>query len=59
MDYSPYDALFEPVKFYRVIELIFVRSFMCELKTDAKGLSKQIIHDILHTSVNLVHSDVS
>ncbi|ODN05889.1 hypothetical protein Ocin01_00767 [Orchesella cincta] len=59
MDYSPYDALFEPVKFYRIIELIFVRSFMVELKRDAKGLSKQIIHDILHTSVNLVHSEIS
>ncbi|OXA58408.1 uncharacterized protein LOC110847606 [Folsomia candida] len=51
LEYSPYDAVFEPLKFYRAIELVFVSNFMSEIKREQKGLSRQIIEQIIRSSV--------
>jgi len=49
MEYSAFDAVFEPLKFYRIIELIFVRNFMSEIKKEELGLSRQIINQIIRS----------
>jgi len=51
LEYSPYDAVFEPLKFYRIVELLFVRNFMHEVKHEQKGLSRQIIDQIIRSPV--------
>jgi len=50
MEYSPYDAVFEPLKFYRIVELVFVRNFMTHLKEEEKGLSKKMIEEIIRAA---------
>ncbi len=51
LEYSPYDAVFEPLKFYRIIELIFVRNFMSDIRNEQKGLSRQMIDQIIRSGV--------